>query len=168
MQASKLLYSAEMGQRNWKDWARILRWVDGFAFGAILLVIGGVFWGAHTSGNPAAGYFVRLAVWAMIFTASAFGLLLSISKFGRWGWAMLLPLGLVGAIWLAGEEVRTLFGFWGDLFFLGSGQVLKMGLYGLAGITGLGLLARLIDKVGVGSFLATLVIATGIFLWLLG
>lgn len=162
---SRLLYSAETGQ---KDWTSVLRWLDGFAFGAILLVLGGVFWGALASGNPAASYFLRVSVLGMIFSVGVFGLLFSISKFGRWGWVVALPFGGVGLFWLAGGELPALFGFWGDLFFRGGGQMLKLGLYALTGIIGLGLLARLIEKVGVASFFATLVIATGIFLWMVG
>ncbi|NUM46705.1 MAG: hypothetical protein HUU38_18530 [Anaerolineales bacterium] len=165
MRTSRILYPAETGH---KDWARILRWLDGFAFGAILLGVGGVFWGAEASGNPAANAFVRLAVLGMMFLAGAFGLLISISKFGWRGWAMLLPLGLVGWLGVAGEDLWSLFGFWGDFFFRGGGQILKFGLYALAGVTGLGLFARLIEKVGVASFFVTLVITTGIFLWAVG
>ncbi len=165
MQASRLLYSAETGQ---SDGRRILRWVNVFTFGVILLVIGGVIWGALASGHPAANYFVRVTVLAMMFSVGVFGLLFSISRFGWWGSVMLLPLGVIGLFWLAGGEMRTLFGFWGDLFFRGGGQILKFGFYALAGITGLGLLAQLMEKVGVTRFFATLVITTGIFLWAVG
>jgi hypothetical protein len=158
-----------MGQKDGqKSWGRILRWVDGFAFGAMLLVMGGVFWGALASGNPAAYFFVRVAVWGMMFTGVVFGVMLAISKFGTRGWAVLMPLGLISFVWVAGEAGQELLHHWGKLLASGGGQFLKISLLGFGGVAGLGLLARLIDRVGVWGMMGTLAMAAGVAYWVLG
>lgn len=158
MQTTKILYTANEGQVNG---GRVLRWLDGIAWGAMMLVIGSVFWGVMASDPPAAQGFVRVAVWGMACSLGVLGLLLSINKFGPWGWAALVPLGWIGVFWLAGDAGQMFLAYWGNLLGQGGRQMLEFGLYGLGGLAGLGLLARLIEKVGGWGLLGTLLVAVG-------
>ncbi|GAB4581761.1 MAG: hypothetical protein Fur0022_45110 [Anaerolineales bacterium] len=159
---TKILYTAN---DQHVDWGRVLRWADGVAFLAVLLAGGGVCWWAISSGDARLVDFVRLTAWGMGMALGVLILIVSLSTFGQWGWLGVLPLILLGGYWFTGAWGEMVVRFLVEVLSQGGGLVLKLGLYGLGVLVGLGLLARLIEKVGVRGFLATLVLALGLAFW---
>lgn len=171
MQNTNLLYTANERANALKsglNGMRFPRWVDVLTFVGVMLAIGVVLGGAVASGEPKALLFVNVALGVMYVTVGVFILLLLVDWVGLWGLLGLVPLALLGMFWIMGGSGQTFVNHLSQGMTDGTMQMLKVGFYGFAGLTGLGLLARLIEKVGIVGFLATIAIAIGISVWLLG
>lgn len=158
MQERTVLYTAK--PIDWRErWARWLPRLDAAAFFALLLGMAFLFWQGITSDSPVAQQWVRWLIGGMAISTGILVSMVLINAFGKWGWLGLIPLGMIGLIWLFGPEMLP---FWAD----GVGQRIvegaKIAGYVFGGIAGLGLLARLIEKIGVWGLIGTLTVAVGV------
>jgi hypothetical protein len=161
MQETKVLYTANGGER-----VRIPRWVDALTFVGVVLAIGVVLGGAVSSGDPTALLFVQIALWVMSATIGIFVLMLLINGVGWWGLLGLIPVVLLAIFWASGIVGNAVVRYWVEGLSRGAFQAIEYSLYGFAGLAGLGLLARVMEKVGVMGFLMTLAGAVGLVLWM--
>jgi magnesium-transporting ATPase (P-type) len=167
MEESHVLYTANEGKFEAEE-VHMPRWGNMLFFVGVMLAIGIVLGLSLISGEPRTILFVKTAFWVMGITVGVFVLMLLIDRVGLWGLLALIPLTLLGILWVMGVSGQSFIHHVGQELTQGAGQVLKVGLYTFAGLVGLSLLARLIDKVGIAGFLATIVIAMGVSIWLIG
>jgi hypothetical protein len=166
MQETKVLYTAKEGNHATNGF-RIPRLVDVLMFLGVIFMIAGVLGRAIASGDPGALWFVKVAVGVMLISIGVLGLMLLVNGVGLWGLLGLVPLGLFGFLWLTGVSGQTLLHQLGQGMMHGITQVLKVGFYGFVGVGGLGLLARLLEKVGVWGFIFTISLATCVSIWII-
>jgi len=166
MQETKVLYTASEGHSVVQG-IRIPRWVDVLTFVGVVLAIGVILGGAASSGNPTALFFVQLTLGVMAAAVGLFLLMILINRIGWWGLLVFLPIGFLAVLGILGLSGNALISYWAQGLSRGVLQVLKYALYGFAGMAGLGLLARVMEKVGIVVFGVTLVGAVGLVWWVL-
>ncbi|MCB9135053.1 MAG: hypothetical protein H6636_06480 [Anaerolineales bacterium] len=161
MQEITILYPANKTDWNVR-WTRLLARLDVAAFFALILGMAFFFWVGLTSNNPTTHQWMRWLVGGIAVSTGILVLMVLINAFGQWGWLVLIPLGLIGLVWLFGAEILR---FWAD----GMGQSVVEGAkfagYAFGGMVGLGLLARLIEKVGTWGLVGTLTLAVSVAYW---